>query len=111
MISVVMCSVLSKRRGEQRYHQGIPFGFERPVCHWLARAAIPICGIRQVAFFAMQISMHPRTGGGLLGLGMFVGGRPIALGIIPERLEGVTQLLLRCAGSERCFELCMIHSI
>ncbi len=44
---------------EQRGNDPLPFGFERILRHRLAGLAVPIAGIAEIAFDAVQIGVHP----------------------------------------------------
>ena len=75
----------------------------------LVGAAIPVARVRDVAFFAMEIGVHPGCIRGLFGLGEFVRLVPVAFGVPPE---GGEQRRQRCRGlrlRERGAELLECH--
>jgi hypothetical protein len=51
--------------------------------HFSAGAVIPVTGIAQVAFLAVQVSMNPTAIGIVNFLGYFMGLLPISFGIVP----------------------------
>src|SRR5204863_648044 len=73
------------------------------------RAAIPVRRIGEVALFAVQVRMHPRTGGIVDVLSHGMRAVPVAAGIVPERPQGRRHRRRNVRG-QRCPELVDGHT-
>jgi hypothetical protein len=89
-----------------RVVQFLPFPVEVVVRHGLAGAGIPVAGIAEVAFFAMEVGVYP------IGPGIFdllydlVGGIPVALCVQFQGLDEFSLVFVHekyySNGSFRC---------
>jgi hypothetical protein len=61
----------------------MPFDIEWLLAHRLPRSTIPIVRVVLIAFFAMQVGVHPRTLRAFVFLSRFMRLFPIPLGIPP----------------------------
>ena len=59
-----------------------------------------MCRVALIAFFAVEVGMHPRTLDAFVLLGGFVCSRPIAFAIPPESGEGVREFRWRLGRGE-----------
>ena len=66
----------------------IPFRSEFAAVRRFSGAAIPIAGVRKIAFYAVQIGVYPIARITLGRLGQFMRPIPIALRREPQSLEG-----------------------
>ena len=72
---------------QQRPRNRLPFRLERLPAERLARAAVPIGGVAGVAFFPVQIGMHPIAVAALVVLREVMRAVEIAVRVMPERFE------------------------
>jgi len=72
---------------QQLFHNADPLRIERFPANRLPRSTIPVGCISLIAFFAMQVGVHPRTLGAFVLLRRFVGRCRIVIGIPPETDE------------------------
>lgn len=64
-----------------------PLGVQRTIEHRPAGAAVPVAGIRGVAFLAMKVGMNPGCVRRLDILRNRMGAVPIAVRIVPESVQ------------------------
>lgn len=74
---------------EQSRHQLDPFVFEPLAANRFACPTVPVGGIILIAFFPMQVGVHPRTFDSRVLLRRFVSSLPLALSIPPQSGERV----------------------
>jgi hypothetical protein len=78
---------------EERCGDLKPLVFERAARRRLARPMVPILGVGRIAFFSVQVGMHPRAGWALVLLCRLMSFRPVTLGVPPQSGERDAQLL------------------
>ena len=88
---------LSLLFSEQRRRDLRPLVGECDTLHGLRPpgARIPIAGVAEVAFFAMQVGVNPRAVAPAIFLGARVRAVPIAARVVPERLQGTRRVRRR----------------
>src|SRR5262249_50412516 len=74
------------------------------------RTPIPVAGVPEIAFLAVQIRVNPGAGGILDLLRDFVRSRPVALCVVPERPEQRCHLRDR-PGCQRLPEFVQCHGL
>jgi hypothetical protein len=85
---------------QQPFGNRLPFRVERPSANGLARPAVPVSGVALIAFFAMQICVHPRSVLSFVLLCGFVRPLPIALCVKPQSGERVRESGWRLSRGE-----------
>jgi hypothetical protein len=85
---------------QQSSHDADPGRIERFPANGLARPVVPIRCVALIAFFAVQVGMHPRTLNVFVLLRGLVRPVPIALGIPPQSGEGVRESGRRAGGGD-----------
>src|SRR5215467_2681571 len=70
--------------GQEPTHQRFPFFFEPAARSLLAGTGIPVIRIGKIAFLAVEISVHTRSGLAGFFLDDLVGALPIIAGIVPQ---------------------------
>src|ERR671939_273835 len=73
--------------GEHCQRDLFPLDIERLLALRLARAAVPVARITEIAFLAMQICMNPCAGRIVDVLRNLVGRVPVTLGVVPQRTK------------------------
>ena len=84
-----------------------PLRVQRHSCGFPARAAVPARGVAHVAFLAVKIGVNPRTLPSRFPLGTSMGAFPVAVGVVPERLQRETHAgRRRGIAGDRLLEFC-----
>lgn len=65
---------------------GGPFLLQASLKHRPSRLTVPVTGVANIPFLAVQVGMHPGTHVGMIILGTGMGCFPVAVGIVPESL-------------------------
>lgn len=86
---------------QQILHDAEPFRIQRFSAHKFPCASVPVRSIALIAFFAMQISVNPRSVPSFVLLGGFVRLLPIALSIPPQSGEDECESGWRLVRGER----------
>lgn len=75
-----------RRKSENGLSNGIPFLNQRAGEDGFTSLAVPVAGVAEVAFFAVEIGMHPGAERRVVFLGTVVSSLPVAVGVVPEGL-------------------------
>jgi hypothetical protein len=94
---------------QQSFHNAEPFRIEWFSAYRLSRPTVPIGRVALIAFFAMQVGVHPRTIGAFVLLGGFVRSRPVAFAIRPQSSEGECESGWRFGCGERLAKIVQGH--
>src|SRR5580658_9609370 len=94
---------------QQISHDSEPFRIERLSADGFDCATVPILRVALIAFFAVEVSMYPRTLDAFILLSGFVRSSPIALCIPPQSGERVREFGWWLVRGERLAEIVEGH--
>src|ERR1017187_2626921 len=96
---------------QQISHDAEPFRIDWLSANGLASPTIPVRCVALIAFFAMEVGVHPTTFGAFVSLSGFVCSCPIALGIPPQSSEGERESGWQLGRGERLAKIVQVHLV